>query len=428
MDSSVSETSVRKISIAGLLICLLGAAFYSYEYLLRICPSVMTSELMGHYNINAPALGALSGSYYWAYVPMQLPVGILMDKIGPRRLLSLACLICVLGTYLFIGSKILWVGFLGRFLVGFGSAFAFVGVLKLAAMWLPQSKFAMFAGLTSALGTIGAMFGDVLLTHWVNTAGWYNTLHYAAIAGIVLAVILYLFIRDAKHPMLISPEGVPEESRSYRELFGILLNPKVWLVGLIGCFIYLPTTVFAEFWGPAYLQHAKFLSAEQAAEGVAFLFMGFTLGAPSFGWLSDFLHTRRKLLMASAISGLCIVSTILYVPNLSVLQINGLLFLLGMSYSAQTLVFTISSELSPSSAEGTAVAVTNMIVMLGGNFLQPLVGLLLDYSWHRTSSVVSAVHVYSLQDYQFAMGLMPVGMVLAFFLTLALRETYGLKK
>jgi len=142
------------------IICGLGALFYSYEYFLRITPSVMTVELKHFFHIKDGALGSLSAYYYYIYTPMQLAVGLLMDRYGPRRLLTIATLCCVAGSLLFAATPILFVAEMGRFLIGFGSAFAFVGVMKLATIWLPRRYFAMFAGLATSMGMIGAIIGD----------------------------------------------------------------------------------------------------------------------------------------------------------------------------------------------------------------------------------------------------------------------------
>ncbi len=153
------------------IVCGLAALFYTYEYVLRITPSVMTHELMMSFGISAAALGNLSAFYYYAFTPMQMPVGVLMDRFGPRRLLILACLACALGSALFVCQTFYWAA-LGRFLVGFGSAFAFVGVLKLAAMWHAPDKFALISGLCTCLGMLGGWFGDNVLSPSVGFFGW----------------------------------------------------------------------------------------------------------------------------------------------------------------------------------------------------------------------------------------------------------------
>ena len=124
------------------LIVAVAATFYAYEYFLRILPSVMVTDLMQSFGVSAAVIGNLAAFYYYAYTPMQLPVGVMMDHYGPRRLLTFACLCCAMGSFLFAQPNHIFMAQVGRLLVGFGSAFAFVGVLKLATLWLPQNHFA----------------------------------------------------------------------------------------------------------------------------------------------------------------------------------------------------------------------------------------------------------------------------------------------
>jgi len=221
---------------------------YAYEYLLRISPSAMESSLRNHFNLSATGFGLLSSVYYYAYVPMQLPVGVLMDRFGPRRLLTIACLICVIGTFMFSGTSLFNVAVCGRFLIGAGSAFAFVGVLKLATIWLPEDKLAMVAGVTTALGTVGAMIGDNVLGNLVSAHGWQPTINYTALFGLGLIFIIWFGIHDHKRD-LESGGTIDSFKRNLVDLAIILKNKQVWLNGFYGCLVYLPTTVFAELWG-----------------------------------------------------------------------------------------------------------------------------------------------------------------------------------
>ena len=146
----------RRRILLGSLICLIGAFFYCYEFVLRIIPGALQSELSAAFgNISATAFGQLSAMYYFAYSPMQMPVGMLMDRFGPRRLLTIACLLCTLGSFLFTYSSSLNIAGSGRFLVGFCSSFGFVGVLSLALNWLPRRYFSLVAGLITTLGMLG---------------------------------------------------------------------------------------------------------------------------------------------------------------------------------------------------------------------------------------------------------------------------------
>lgn len=402
------------------LICALGAIYYSYEYLLRISPSVMEQPLREHFDLTATGFGFLSAFYYYAYVPAQIPVGILLDRYGPRILLTFACFMCVVGTFLFAGTSLFWVAAIGRFLVGFGSAFAFVGVLKLATLWLPEDRLAMVSGLASALGTIGAMLGDNLLVSMVNNVGWKHTVDLTAYFGLGLTFVLWFGIRDSKgrqeHIGTISTF-----KRSMQDLLIIVRNKQMWINGMFGCLVYLPTTVFAELWGISYLREAHGMSQEMAGFANSMLFFGFMIGAPLMGLISDRIK-RRKLPMFFGASGAAIIMLIiLYLPGLSSTSVYYLMFFLGVLYSAQCIVFAVGRELSPNEAAATAMATTNMLVMLGAMILQPFVGRLLDLSVARHAQNLFV----TVGDYQLALSVIPIGMIIAALLTFFLKETYA---
>ncbi len=419
----------KKYLLMAWLICGLGTVYYSYEYFLRISPSVMEHALREHFNLSATGFGLLSAFYYYAYVPLQLPVGVLLDRYGPRLLITIACLICVVGTFIFAGTTVFWVAAVGRFLVGFGSAFAFVGVLKLATIWLPEDKLAMVSGLAAALGTIGAMIGDNLLGSLVVQVGWRETMNLTAYFGIGLIFVLWFGLRDKKSHQRRS--GTVENFKKSMTDVGIIIRSKqIWINGLFGCLVYLPTTVFAELWGISYLKHAHGLSQTNADFANSLLFLGFTIGAPLMGYISDKLKRRKLPMFLGAAGAAVIMIIILYVPGLEVTHINVLLFILGLLYSAQCIVFAVGRELSPNEAAGTAMAMTNMIVMLGAMFLQPLVGHLLDFSLAKHTIVdklapVQLEHLYTAGDYQFALSVIPIGIVIAALLTFFLKETYA---
>lgn len=428
----MSKTA-KKYSLLAWLICGLGAMFYSYEYLLRILPSVMEAPLTLHYNLTPTSFGLLSSFYYYAYVPMQIPVGILMDMYGPRRLLSLACLVCSCGAFLFAVTPYFWVAALGRFSVGLGSAFAFVGVLKLATLWLPQDKLALVAGLTAALGTVGAMIGDNFLGYMVIKLGWMSTVVFTAMFGFVLVVCLWFGLKDKK-----VRSQYPRKRRannlvtSMEELKVISKNPQIWLAGLFGGLVYLPTTVFAELWGIPYLHHAHHLSQEASDLGNSIIFLGFTIGAPFMGWISDRLHRRKIPMALGAMGAFVMVCVLLYFPHMSVNSIYVSLFLLGFCYSVQAIVFVVSRENAPVAAAGTAMALTNMVVMLGGMIVQPLVGWFLAISAsHRLHIPIAQLHdaqdqvtqLYTASDYQNALFMLPVGIFISIIITFFIRET-----
>ncbi len=407
------------------IVCALGAVFYAYEYLLRITPNVITYELMQSYQINAAALGNLAGFYYYAYTPMQLPVGLMMDKFGPRRLLTVACLLCAVGSYLFAGTTVISVAAFGRFLVGFGSAFAFVGVLKLATIWLPPNRFALISGIATALGALGGIVGEVALEKFVNDVGWRSTVLICALMGIVLAIMLGTILRDSRHTqrrahVLINWREV------WHGLWLIIKNRQIWLNGLIGCLLYLPISAFAELWGKPYLEVAHGFSSLQSAYAVSTLFAGFAVGGMALGFLSDHLKNRKKVMFFGALAALIAISLILSLSKMNPVLLFLMLFIFGFSFGVEVIVFAIGRELSLKSAAATAVAFTNMLVMLGGAIFQPTIGALVDYfAGADLENATANTVVYGAHAYTMAMLVLPAVLMIALGLITLLKETHA---
>ncbi len=405
------------------IVCGVGALFYCYEYFLRVTPSVMQTQLMSSFNINNALFGSLAAFYYYAYTPMQLPVGVLMDRYGPRKLLTLACFLCVIGTC-FFGINNYSVAAFGRFLVGMGSAFAFVGVLKLATIWLPPHRFGMVAGMVTALGMFGPMLGDVLLTPMVSQIGWHQTVFITAVLGVILTAILWLVIRDKNtlpnHPEQAASHRADSFKDLFLGLFCMLRTRQVWFSGLIAGCLFLPISIFAELWGIPYLEQAQKFPSIYAGFVNPLLFLGFAIGGTLFGWVSDSIKRRREPIMVGGFLAFIVACVLFYVPHLSLTQICVLLFLLGLFSGVEVITFALSRESVAHRFAGTAVAMTNFLTMLGGMIFQPVIGTLLDF--HAKNIMKHSVTALTNSDYRFALTIVPVCLALSVILSFFVRE------
>lgn len=424
--AAIRERRTAWAMIFPWMMCAIGATFYIYEYLLRVSPSVMTSDLMLSFHIGAAALGNLAAFYYYIYTPMQLVVGLLMDRYGPRRLFTIAGLACGLGTYLFASTTNLLIAEMGRFLVGFGSAFGFVGVLKLATIWLPPERFAAVAGMTSALGTVGGILGNLALTSLVDHQGWRLTSYWAAIFGLGLTIVMFLVLRDGgkyqhRPASLEVPQPYIDFKAVFQGLFKIIKNPQIWIVGIVGCLTYVTNSAFAELWGNPYLRQVYHMSSDAAARAISTSFFGWAIGGPLVGWFSDKIRQRRLPITIGAAAAAIAIAVIIYVPDVPIWGVYTALFFFGFFSCAHVVVFAIGREISPQNSAGTAVAVTNMFTMIGGVLFQPLIGKVLDMHW--SGDIVNGVRVYTTGDYQLALSVLPLAMLVTVFLTLFLRET-----
>lgn len=408
------------------LICGIGMLYYCYNYFLRVSPSVMQNELMQTFHITAYQFGNLAAFYYYAYTPMQVPAGMLYDKFGARLVLFFACLTAVVGLGVFITADNYALAAMGRFMIGLGTAFSYIGTLKLASIWLPSNRFATAAGLTTAVGMTSAILSQNYLTKVVQAVGYKQALGSVLFIGIALSVVIFFTVRNRPASQsnerggLASPMDLKQLLKSLRFIF---TNPQMWIIGGISCLTYLPASVFLDLWGIPYLKTVYQLSPEQAAYISSCAFIGWIIAGPTMGAFSDKIKRRRTPLLFAGTAGATMLTVIFYMPGLSYTELSLAFFMLGFSCGAHPICFAIGKENNPIQISGTAVAATNMLTMAGGALFQPLIGKLLD--WHAAGALgPNGLPVYSPQDYSFALSVIPMGVASGVILCLFLKETY----
>lgn len=422
---AITFSFFSKSSYPWLIVCC-GMLFYCYNYFLRVSPSVMQSELTQSFHITATQFGTLAGLYYWAYTPMQLPAGMLYDKFGVRFVLCLACLMAVAGLSIFISADSYSIAGLGRLMIGLGCAFAYIGTLKLASIWLPENRFATVAGLATAIGMVSGALAQKYLSKVVELIGYQQALHTALMAGIILSFIIAILVRNRPKNSSDSinetkaPMNIKQVSSALRIIF---TNPQMWLIGIIGCLLYLPSSVFLDLWGIPYLKAVYQLSPSEAVNISNCTFYGWIISGPIIGIFSDKIKRRRMPLTFTGFFAALLLVIVFYVPGLNPSGLYTIFFMIGFCCGAHPLCFALGKESNPIQISGTAVAVTNMLIMAGGAIFQPVVGKLLDL---HTSSPLGpdGLPVYTASDYTFALSIIPIGVALGIFLSFFLKETY----
>lgn len=411
----------KKLRPSPWLIWGLGAAFFFAEYYARVSPSVMAQDLMRSFEANALAIGSLSAFFYYAYLAMQLPVGMLMDKYGPHRLLTINALICAGGAFIFATASSLFAADIGRLLMGFGAAFAFVGSLKLASVWFSPKRFGLMAGLTQALGMLGAATGVGPMSMIVSNLGWRLTMVFIGIIFVVLALAIGLIVRDAPATATHPRRKIGSKQFSLiSSLKVVIKNPQSWAVALYAGFVYAPTAAFAELWGVSFLRSAYHLHVTVAAWAVSMIFVGWGIGGPIMGYFSDFFENRKNFMKFSALSGFVLLILILYV-HLPLPLVFLILFLYGMTNPGVSIAYAISSEINPHRNAATSMSLTNMASVIIGATFQPIIGWLLVLHWSGLK--INGVPQYVTADYQTAMIILPICSLLGFFTLRFVKET-----
>ena len=407
----------------------LGASLYLAGFFHRVAPAVMTRELMAEFALAAAALGQLSAFYLYAYVAMQIPTGLMVDRFGPRRVLAGGASLAAAGSLVFALAPDLPAAASGRLLVGASVGVAWVGTLKLAAHWLPPHRFALASGLALAAGMIGAVGAGVPLAWAVDAFGWRAVMLGAALAIALLAAAIWALVRDDPSERgYRSWAGVPAgpaarlslgralaEALAYRNTWLLFFAPQ----GLVGACL-----AIGGLWGVPWLVSAYGFSGPRAAFYCSALMIAWAAGGPAFGALSDRWQRRKPLYVAGSVCALALWAVVLLAREpLDPLALFALLVGAGFCSGCMVIGFACAKESVPVRVGGTATGIANMGSISGAMLLQPVLGWMLDRHWD--GALAGGVRVYHADAYRNAFSLVLGWMALSLLAALFLRETRG---
>lgn len=390
--------------VKAILIYSVAILFLFYEMGLQVSPSVMTNELMQSFHLDAAGLGVVSGFYFYSYSLMQLPVGLLFDRFGARILITIAIFGCAVGAFFFGNMHTAaWAAF-ARLIMGFGSAFAFTGVLVVAARWFRPHHFAMLGGFAQFFAAFGAMGGAYPLAFLIAKMDWRIVIIGLSFLGVVLSVIAWLVIRDSPKEKIAA--DVFHNPKIKESLVRIFSNPQTWWLALYSFAGWGPMVLFAALWDGPFLKVKFVVSNQVAASSLSFIWLGVALASPLQGWLSDKLKNRCLLMIISPIIGLVGAIVLIYGMNLPFWISYICLFMMGVASASQILSFAVVKDINPPTSIATAVGFNNMAVVMGGAIFQPLVGFILQWNWDGT--MVGTTPFYSMHDYAIALSIIPL--------------------
>ncbi len=404
-----------------MIICGLASLFYVYDYFIQVAPSVMTNQLMSEFHMGAAELGILSACFYYSYTLMQIPAGVMFDRFGARKLLTFSVLISAAGVTIFSQAHhFYWIG-IARFMIGFGSSFAFIGTLFLVARWFDHRYFSFIAGLVQLAGCVGSLFGLAPMANLINHYGWRPSLLVIGILTFLLSLLFWLIIRDN------NPDGIPVKSEDswlmeFSHLRQLVGKSQLWWIASIGFLCWVPVAVFGALWGVPYLMQAYHFTNTQAGDLCMPFWLGLGLGSPILGWLT--MRWQRRCLPMSLCFLLGIVSSlfIVFAHHVPPMVLGLFIFTLGLSSSVQSLSFGLLKDIVPPNLFGSASGINNMAAILGGGLSQPLVGFILRDLWN--GHYLNQVPVYTVQNYQVAFMILPVVSLLGLLIsTCKLKET-----
>ncbi|MDA7742045.1 MFS transporter [Francisellaceae bacterium] len=290
-----SKLALSLIFISGLL-------FYCYEFYLRILPGAYADQIMTFFKSGPFEYSFLVSSYNITYLAMQIPAGLLLDRFGNRRVLVAAVLLCGIGNAVFVFDSYN-ISIVGRLLVGLGSSFAFVGVLKLCREYLSARYFAFLASIVISVGTLAAAYAQQISTIVSSSIDWREVFVWSGGASLIIAMVIW-FALGKTQKRLAKQETLPDLKTSISQAAALLKNRGIWLTALVGGLLYVPTVVLTAQWGVYFFEHEYGLTQEVSARAITIILLGWVVFSPIVGFLADrFAKEKALILILSLISG-----------------------------------------------------------------------------------------------------------------------------
>lgn len=408
------------------VVTLTASLFFFYEFIQMNLFNAINEQLREAYHLDAVQLGQLFSMYFYANFICLLPAGSLLDRYSTRKLLIFAISLCTLGTFLFSIASVYWVAAVGRLMVGGGASFCFLSCIRIASRWFAPRHMALVTGVVVTMAMLGGLVAQAPFSYLTQYLGsWRHALYLNTALGVIILLVTFFVVQDR-------PPDAQEEAKSDQKqlqqlgLLGCIklaaLNPQNWFGGLYTALINLPVFVLGGLWGILYLTQVHHISQEQASYATTMFFVGVIFGSLAYGWISDHFERRVMPMIVGAVLSLIVMGVLMYVPDLSLASLIGLFFLIGFVTSSQVLTYPLIAELNPIYLTSTSVSIDSLCIMASGFIVPPFFGWLMEQnSMHE---IINGIAVYTAQDFNRAMLIMPIAFVVALVIAFFMRETF----
>jgi predicted MFS family arabinose efflux permease len=366
---SVIMFNIRKSTTAATVMWMVASLFYAYQYILRVMPSIMLDDIMLRFHMDSGMVGQFSGIYYIGYSLLHLPIGILLDRWGPRKVIPCCILLSIVGILPIICAKYWIWPILGRLATGIGSSAAILGVFKIIRMAYSEERFGRMLSFSVMIGLLGAIYGGTPIRYLCQVLDYQIVIAILASVGILLAFVTYWIV-----PPIGAPREEEKPSSPFAEIGSVLKNAKVMIICFSAGLMVGPLEGFADIWGPKFLNQVLHIEDSTASFVTSMIFMGMCLGAPVLNFIAE---KSKNYLSTIIFSGLLmfVIFTLLVaslIPNITALIIG--LFLVGICSAYQILAIYKASTYVHENVAGMTTAMANMIIMIFGYVLHSMIG------------------------------------------------------
>jgi len=375
-------------------------SFFTYQFILRLWPSLMMQQIMQQFQIDATGFGLLASVYYYGYAGMQLPIAVLLDRFGARYVVCICAVLCGLSTLLFTYTDNWALALISRFLVGAGSAAGFLATSKVISQWFGRQYYARMVGFSFTVGLLGAIYGGKPVSLLVENCGWQQVAFVLACVSIGIGVLTLLFLKTSS-----TAQEKEQSTLCVKDLRKLLSSSTIWLLAISNLLMVGPLEGFADVWGVNYLMQAIAVNKADAAGFVSYIFVGMLFGGPLLAAWAKRIGNYSVITMCSLGMVLAFLWLLYATTFFNAYSLSVLFFVVGILCCYQVLVFATGSELVTPAMLGITIAFLNCINMLGGSFFHSTIGWAMDHFW--TGLMANGIRTYTMQSYQHALLIIP---------------------
>jgi sugar phosphate permease len=411
------EHKRRRLLMLAAVVCAYVLSFFQ-----RFAPAGIAQDLAAAFQTSAASLGVLAATYFYVYTVMQVPTGILVDTLGPRRILALGGLVAGGGSLLFGMAGTLDGALAGRTLIGLGVSVTFIAMLKIIAVWFEEHRFATVVGTSMLIGNLGSVLAGAPLSWMAQAAGWRGVFVGVGVVSLALGILCWLLVRDRPAEAGATHHAVRvDRTVIIGGLLRVLRNRATWPAAALNFGISGSFFAFGGLWATPFLVQGMGMSRATATAHLSLYFAGFAVGCLLIGSLSDRLRRRKPVIIVS--SHLLGLIWLVWLSGAAMpLALSYSLFgLMGLMTASFTLSWACAKEVNPPALSGMSTSVTNMGGFLAGALLQPAVGWIMDRRW--SGAMAEGVRLYALDDYRWGLALLAAAAWFGALAAWRIRET-----
>jgi predicted MFS family arabinose efflux permease len=364
----------------------------------RVSNAVIAPNLIKDLSLSTEMLGVLGGALFYSFALLQIPMGIMLDRIGPRLVLAVFSLIGASGAFIFAGSHTIGMALLGRVLIGVGTASILMGSLKVFVLRFSPQHFATLSTILVSVGTLGSVLASSPLAYMAMTIGWRMTfVLVGAVTALFGCLALWVLSDGQSRQKSVHVPHKPDEDMALSKIVKLVLcKLSFWQIGIFSFFRYGTFISLQGLWLGPYLMGVKGFSALQAGNILMNLSIGFIAGSPFSGFLADRVFRSSKVTTMCGVG--CYAITLIPLTGLAEIQsplvFSVLFFIIGFFNSFGTLAFSHVKELFPLRMSGTVIAGVNFFSMAGAAVLMPLMGKVIEaFTPLNTTNSPKAFHL-----------------------------------